>query len=73
MNCYNRRLSDISDVFRTFIGHTYWHLLGVSGDYLAVGKSNERDANVANCEKGNEKVTQRDNESNDWEMKMTNK
>ncbi len=32
-----------------------WHLLGVSGDYLAVGKLNERDANVANCEKGNEK------------------
>lgn len=28
MSCYHRPLSDISDAFRTFIGHNYWHLCG---------------------------------------------
>lgn len=51
-----------------------WHLLGVSGDYLAVGKSNERDANVANCEKGmrvNKYVTEAQKpEKNHYFMQM---
>jgi len=54
MNYYNRRLSGILDIFRTFIGHNCWHLLGDSGDYLAVGKSSDMGANgQQRCQSGN--------------------
>ena len=88
INCINctsiAHYLHISDVFRTFIGHTYWHLLGISGDYLAVGKSNKIDANVAYsrakrmsirgiCEADSEVNCEKGNESNDWEMKKNKK